>query len=71
MRQIGNSVPPYLGQAIALTTMEAMKIDPKRPENILETGNPILLSSTMAQAAAYYGVARDTIPQRLRKKQTA
>ena len=71
MRQIGNSVPPYLGQSIALTVMEAMKLKPARPEQILETANPILISSTMAQAAAYYGVARDTIPQRLRKKQTA
>ncbi len=68
MRQIGNSVPPYLGQAIALTVMEAMGLVPTRPEKVLETGNPALIDSNMAQACTYYGVARDTIPQRQRKQ---
>ncbi len=71
MRQIGNSVPPYLGQAIALSVMKAMGVEPDRPERILETGNPILIASNMAQACIYYGVAHDTIPQRTRKKQVA
>lgn len=71
MRQIGNSVPPYLGQAIAMSVMDVLGVKPKRPEAILETGNEILISSNMAQAAAYYGVARDTIPQRIRKKSIA
>ncbi len=70
MRQIGNSVPPYLGQAIAITVIDALKIKPKRPERTLDTGNPILISSNMAQASAYYGVDRNTIPQRTRKKLT-
>ena len=71
MRQIGNSVPPYLGQAVASSVIEALGVKPNRPTKVLKTGNAILISSNMAQAAAYYGVAHDTIPQRTRKKQFA
>jgi DNA (cytosine-5)-methyltransferase 1 len=64
-RQIGNSVPPWLGRAVAGEIRK--KLDgskPTKPTNVLERGDEKLLSLTMAQAAHYYGVPVDIINQR-------
>lgn len=65
-RQIGNSVPPLLAQAVAAKIIEALGIVPDRPQRIVEPGAAALLEMSMAEAAEYYGVPDDTIPKRTR-----
>ena len=65
-RQIGNSVPPLLGQAIAGTIIRALGVTPIIPQQTLALGDPKLLALTMAEAAKFYGVPRDVIPRRRR-----
>lgn len=67
-RQIGNSVPPLLGRAVASQIMAALGQRPIRPSDVLEMGQSNLLSFDMGEAARYYGVAHNTIAQRTRKK---
>ena len=65
-RQIGNSVPPLLAQAIAERLMTALGAAPRKPETALALGDPALLELGMARAAARYGVSENTIPKRRR-----
>jgi DNA (cytosine-5)-methyltransferase 1 len=65
-RQIGNSVPPLLAQAVAERLMAALRIEPTVPGETLQLGDPALLSYTMADAAKYFGVPRNTIAKRER-----
>lgn len=65
-RQIGNSVPPFLGGAIAGEIIRALGVPPTIPQRTLALGDPKLLALTMAEAAKLYGVPRDVIPQRRR-----
>lgn len=65
-RQIGNSVPPLLGQAVAERVIAALGIQASVPERVLELGDPALLSFNMAAAANYFDVPEDTIPKRER-----
>jgi DNA (cytosine-5)-methyltransferase 1 len=67
-RQIGNSVPPLLGRAVATSIIKALNIEPMKPKNAIKLGNPILLGMNMGQAAAYFSVARNVIAQRARKQ---
>jgi DNA (cytosine-5)-methyltransferase 1 len=67
-RQIGNSVPPLLGRAIAAAVVTAMGITPSRPTEALALGDPALLSMNMGEAAEYFSVARTVIAQRTRKE---
>jgi DNA (cytosine-5)-methyltransferase 1 len=66
-RQIGNSVPPLLGRAVASAILQAMQVSPQRPTEMLPLGAVGLLNLKMSGAAQYFGVARDVIPQRLKK----
>ena len=66
-RQIGNSVPPLLGRAVAAEIVRALGIKPVRPAEPIQLGMPSLLSCDMRQAASYFEVSRDVIAQRLRK----
>ncbi len=66
-RQIGNSVPPLLGRAVAAEIVRALGIKPVRPTQAIALGRPSLLTCDMRQAASYFEVARDVIAQRLRK----
>ncbi len=68
-RQVGNSVPPLLGQAVASKIMEQIgsKVESDRPRRV---GDPILLELKMAGAAERYGVPITVIPQRIRKLET-
>lgn len=70
-RQIGNSVPPLLGRAVATEIARALGVKPVRPSEVIELGMPSLLTCDMRQAANYFEVARDVIAQRLRKTVTA
>lgn len=66
-RQIGNSVPPMLGRAVAGQIAKAMKYEPKRPSKQLELGEEDLLVLDMSGAASHFGVSHKVIAQRLRK----
>lgn len=66
-RQIGNSVPPLLGRAVASEIIKALKIKPRKPRTILQLGEIDLLTFDMGGAARYFQVPRNTIAQRTRK----
>ena len=66
-RQIGNSVPPLLGRAVASSIMTALGLKPSKPKGTMQLGDPALLKMNMGQAATYFTVARTVIAQRLRK----
>ena len=70
-RQIGNSVPPLLAQAVAARIMAALGKTPSVPGKALKLGDPALLELAMTQAAAHYGVPDDVIPKRQRSASTA
>ncbi len=63
-RQIGNSVPPLLGRAVAAELVRAMGIVPARPRSELELGNTQLLGMTMDEAARHFGVSNQVISKR-------
>ncbi|HEY5047028.1 MAG TPA: DNA cytosine methyltransferase [Rhizomicrobium sp.] len=65
-RQIGNSVPPLLGRAVASEIVRAMRLRPSPPRRIVELGDVKLLQMTLAEAAAYYGVPSTVIARRIR-----
>lgn len=65
-RQIGNSVPPLLAQAVAAQIMKAMNETPQMPQEPIERGDERLLSMTMNHAANYFGVSPDVIGKRTR-----
>ena len=66
-RQIGNSVPPLLGRAVAASVMQALGGAAVKPQHVREPGLKTLLTCDMRQAAAYFEVRRDVIAQRTRK----
>ena len=65
-RQVGNSVPPLLGQAVAAKLMEQLgkKVDAQMPRRV---GDPSLLECKMSGAAERYGVSATVIPHRIRR----
>lgn len=67
-RQIGNSVPPLLGRAVASSVIRALGVTPTKPTAPIKLGDPSLLSLNMGQASALFSVARTVIAQRSRKQ---
>ena len=67
-REIGNSVPPRLARAVGLQIMYALGADPVKPGFEIETGDESLLEFDMRAAADFFGVSRNVIAQRKRKK---
>ncbi|MBW4561367.1 MAG: DNA cytosine methyltransferase [Mojavia pulchra JT2-VF2] len=59
-RQVGNSVPPPLARAIATEIMKCLGMNPTTPEDVLDLGDPKLLSMTMKQAANYWQLSIPT-----------
>lgn len=55
-RQIGNAVPPPLACAVAGKIIEALGIEPSRPDRILELNEPSLLRMVLSKAADYWGI---------------
>lgn len=55
-RQVGNSVPPPLANAVARAVMKALEAHPSHPETILALHDPSLLRMDMSRASAYWGV---------------
>ena len=68
-RQIGNSVPPLLGRAVAGEIVKALGIEPSKPVVSIFPGDPALLNLNMRQAADHFGVPASVIGQRTRKKE--
>src|ERR1039457_3844915 len=68
-RQVGNSVPPLLGQAVASKIMEQVgsRVEAEGPRRM---GAISLLEFNMSDAAALYGVPANVIPHRTRKSDT-
>lgn len=68
-RQIGNSVPPLLGRAVAGEIVKALGIKPRKPKSVLVLGSEIedLLNFDMSAAASYFNVPPSVIAQRRRK----
>jgi DNA (cytosine-5)-methyltransferase 1 len=66
-RQVGNSVPPLLGRAVAAEIVKALGVRPKKPSIVYGFGSPKLLQFNMQTASRYFGVRSDVIVQRLRK----
>lgn len=67
-REIGNSVPPRLARAVGASIIAALGAEPRRPTATLETGGEELLGFDMRNAADHFGVPRNVIAQRTRKK---
>jgi len=65
-RQIGNSVPPLLGRAIASELIRAMQIEPRKVKSRLALGDDALLSMTITDAARHFRVSRAVVGKRLR-----
>lgn len=63
-RQIGNSVAPLLGRAVAESLVDALALKPLKPRRKLDLGDPHLLNLTMSSAAEHYEVGPDQIPAR-------
>lgn len=63
-RQVGNSVPPLLGQAVAAEIIKVLGINPTVPTERFQLEGQELLSMTMAEAAKKYDVPADTIAPR-------
>ncbi|QFS87051.1 MULTISPECIES: DNA cytosine methyltransferase [unclassified Marinobacter] len=66
-RQVGNSVPPMLGRAVARQIAEALRYTPVQPADYINLGAEELLYMDMSRAAKKFGVPVDTIAQRTRK----
>jgi DNA (cytosine-5)-methyltransferase 1 len=65
-RQIGNSVPPLLGRAVAGEVMRALGQKPSKPARKLTLLSDELASLTMKDAAAHFGVSSAVIAPRRR-----
>jgi DNA (cytosine-5)-methyltransferase 1 len=59
-RQIGNSVPPPLGRAVAAEVIRALGVTPEPAIDVLDLGDPLLLYMEMSEAAEYFGVIAPT-----------
>ena len=66
-RQIGNSVPPLLGRAVAGSIMNALGKKPVKPLVQQRAGVSDFLYMDMGDAARYFSVPHNTIAQRTRK----
>ena len=68
-RQIGNSVPPLLGRAVAGEVIQALGFNPSKPVTAIMPGDTALLKFNMRQAANHFGVPASVIGQRIRKNE--
>lgn len=67
-RQIGNSVPPLLGRAVAGQIIKALGVTPKKPTKKLKLeSDDSILNYDMSKAANHFGVPVTVIAQRIRK----
>ena len=66
-RQVGNSVPPLLGRAVAAQLAAVLKASHNRPTTELALGDERLLQLSPSEAAARYGVSQSVMGRRLRR----
>ena len=66
-REVGNSVPVFLGRSVAASIMKGLGVEPIQGSPC-EPGEVRLLHFTQREAEAYYGLEERVIPQRNRKK---
>ncbi|WP_336992475.1 DNA cytosine methyltransferase [Leucobacter sp. VD1] len=66
-REIGNSVPAFLGRAVGAALLEADGVEPQRTRKPVKLGSEDLLYMTSGQAHEYFGLKERVIPQRDRK----
>ncbi len=55
-RQIGNAVSPVVARYVAQEVAKALEYAPTRPSEVIELGDPSLLSKDMSRAAAFWNV---------------
>jgi DNA (cytosine-5)-methyltransferase 1 len=67
-RQIGNSVPPLLAQAVAEEIIKVLDIKCSETNCVKDLGEPNLLTLDMSAAAKYFAVNPHVIEPRTRKK---
>jgi DNA (cytosine-5)-methyltransferase 1 len=67
-RQIGNSVPPLLAQAVAAEIIRVLNVKVCQNTKIKNLGDENLLLLNMSQAAKHFNVSENMIKPRLRKK---
>jgi DNA (cytosine-5)-methyltransferase 1 len=65
-RQVGNSVPPLLGRAVAAQLAEVLGAPRTRPTGELALGDEKLLQLAPGEAAERYGVSHSVMGRRLR-----
>ncbi|MBD2138303.1 DNA cytosine methyltransferase [Anabaena sp. FACHB-1237] len=66
-RQIGNSVPPLLAQAVATEIIKVLDIQPVKPQIVQDLGDELLLTLDMSEGAKHFGVSPHVIEPRTRK----
>jgi DNA (cytosine-5)-methyltransferase 1 len=69
-RQIGNSVPPMLGRAVASAVIRALGVNPTKPRRAVRLVEAQMLRLDMSEACRFLGVPFSTIPQRNRPKES-
>lgn len=73
-QQIGNSVPPLLGQSVAQSIVQALRHVPEKIKAQPTPNNDSLLSLSLVEAAQHYDIDPETLPKesriRGRKKAT-
>jgi DNA (cytosine-5)-methyltransferase 1 len=55
-QQIGNSVPPFLAEAVARQIVRALGVSPSKSEAKPQSRDDMLLTLGLAEAAAHYGI---------------
>jgi len=65
-RQIGNAFPPPFARTVAASIIQALAIEPTRPETPIDLGDLDLLRMDMSHASEYWGVP-NPIARRNRK----
>jgi DNA (cytosine-5)-methyltransferase 1 len=65
-RQIGNSVPIFLGRAVGASVIKALGAQPFKPTQRVFLAEPELAEFNMREAATYFGVDPGVIPPRKR-----
>lgn len=68
-REIGNSVPPKLAQAVASQIIEALGLTPTKPQKLIKLGDESVLRFNMLTAAKVFAVPSNVIAQRRRLTQ--
>jgi DNA (cytosine-5)-methyltransferase 1 len=65
-RQIGNSVPPLLARAVAVSIRDALGVKPSKPKTKYALGADQLVQLNMREASARFGVSATVIAPRRR-----